>query len=115
MRFPSALDFLEKFGIEPIEEDPSMAFFRYNTKSRDEEVELEISFSGVAKSFQIILRCGQREIAVLSSENVASIEIRSDKSGEGIYVIFDIAGVASEAWILLEPDLNCRWWTLRTA
>jgi hypothetical protein len=29
MKFPSTGEFLEAFGIEPIEEDPSMAYCRY--------------------------------------------------------------------------------------
>lgn len=114
MGFPNSDDFLNAFGIEPIEEDPSMAYFRYVKTSPRGGLEIDFSFSAVAASFQVVLSCSGHEIATVSSEKVKSIELRHDGFGSGVHVVFDIQGITSEALITLEPKLNCRWWTLRS-
>jgi len=114
MEFPSVADFLEVFGIEPVEEDPSMAYCRYVKQSNDGEQELDISFSAVAESFQVVLRCGSKEVMSVSSERVRLIELRHDHSSSGVHVVFDVRDGASEAVVTLEPDLHCHWWALRT-
>ncbi|EGH25387.1 hypothetical protein ALP86_102391 [Pseudomonas amygdali pv. mori] len=115
MRFPSTDDFLEEFGIEPVEMDTSSVLFRYVIKSKSSEIEVDISFSAVMRSFQIVLYVSAKEVAIISSENVESIEFMRNSSGAGIRVIFDICETISEAQILIEPELSCRWWTLRNA
>lgn len=115
MDFPNTDDFLAEFGIEPVEEDPSMAYCRYVKMAPGGELEVDISFSAVAESFQVVLRCGGHEVATVSSEKVKSIELRHDGSGSGVHVVFDIHGVTSEALVTLEPELSCSWWTLRNA
>lgn len=114
MNFPSTDDFLEAFGIAPIEEDPSLAYCRYVKQASEGEMEIDISFSAVSESFQVVLRCGGREVATISSERVKLIEIRSDDSGSGIHAVFDIGDVTSEAFVMLEPEPRCHWWTLRS-
>lgn len=114
MEFPSTTDFLEAFGIEPVEEDPSMAYCRYVKRSSDGLQELDISFSAVAESFQVVLRCGGNELVTVSSEKVRLVELRHDQSGSGVHVVFDVHDGTSEAVVTLEPDLHCRWWTLRS-
>ncbi|EPN29984.1 hypothetical protein A244_39453 [Pseudomonas syringae pv. actinidiae ICMP 18807] len=115
MKFPSTEDFLEEFGIEPVEVDSSMALCRYLVKSKNSELEADISFSAAMNSFQIILRLTEKEIAMVSSENVDTIEFIRDSSGAGIRVFFDICESISEARIIFEPELSCQWWTLRNA
>lgn len=114
MDFPSTDEFLEMFGIEPIEEDPSMAYCRYVKVSPGGEVEIDFSFSAASESFQAVLRFSGNELATISSEKVKSIKLRRDASGSGVHVVFDIHGVTSEAWIKLEPEVSCHWWTLRS-
>lgn len=114
MDFPSTVVFLEAFGIEPVEEDPSTAYCRYVKQSMDGLQELDISFSAVAESFQVVLRFDGREIMAVSSEKVRLIELRHDQSGSGMHVVFDVYGGTSEAVVTLEPDLHCRWWTIRS-
>lgn len=114
MDFPSTDDFLGAFGIEPAEEDPSDAYCRYIKTSSSGELEVDFSFSAVSESFQVVLRCSGKEVATVSSEKAQSIEIWQEQSGSGIHVVFGINGVTSEAWINLEPELNFRWWTLRS-
>jgi hypothetical protein len=113
MEFPSKLDFLEAFGIEPAEEDPNMAYCRYVKRSQDGLHEMDISFSAVEESFQVSLRCGGKELMTVSSEQVRLIELRHDKSGDGIHVVFNIQGGMAEAVVIFEPDLHCHWWSLR--
>lgn len=113
MEFPSENDFLEAFGIEPIEVDQGLALCRYKVKSKNNDLELDFSFSAVMDSFQVVLKLAMQELAIISSENVKSIEVVRDSSGAGIRVVFDICDSISEARIILEPDLSCRWWTLR--
>lgn len=115
MKFPGKFEFLDAFGIEPTEEDPSLAYCRYLKESSSDGCEIEISFSGVAESFQIVLRINERELINISSEKVNTIEIYSDKTGAGLRVIFDLAGAQAEALVTLEPDLHCHWWLLRTS
>ncbi|AVC42566.1 hypothetical protein AL520_30050 [Achromobacter xylosoxidans] len=114
MEFPSTFDFLDAFGLEPLEEDPTLAYCRYVKKSSDCLQELDVSFSGVAESFQVIFRCGGKEVVTLSSEKVKMVQIRRDQSGAGLHVSFDLNDVSSEAIITLEPVLHCRWWLLRS-
>lgn len=113
MEFPSANDFLEEFGIEPVEVDPGLALCRYTKKSKNSELEVDISFSAVMASFQVVLRLAMQELAIISSENVKSIELVRDSSGAGIRVVFDICESISEARVIFEPEVSCRWWTLR--
>ncbi len=113
MKFPSTSDFLEAFGLEPIEEDSSMAYCRYVKESDDGSQEFDFSFSGVAESFQLILRCNGNELITISSENVRLVEIRSDKADACIHVVFDVNHGTSEATLTMEPRLHCHWWTLR--
>lgn len=115
MIFPSTHDFLETFGIEPIDEDPSLAYCRYTKRSLDENLEIDISFSAVSESFQVIFRSGYREVVTISSEKTKSINLWNDNSGKGVKVIFDICNVTSEALVTLEPNLSCHWWTLRNS
>ncbi|MFJ9992746.1 hypothetical protein [Pseudomonas putida] len=113
MKFPSEDDFLEEFGIEPIEVDQSLALCRYKVESKNSDLELDFSFSAVMESFQVVLKLAKQELAIISSENVKSIEVVRDSSEAGVRVVFDICDSISEAVVTFEPDLNCRWWTLR--
>lgn len=115
MDFPSANDFLEEFGIEPVEVDPSLSLCRYTVKSHSSGLEVDFSFSAVMGAFQIVLRLAEQEFAIISSESVKFIEIVRDGEGAGVHVVFDICNSTSEAWVMLEPDVSCRWWTLRNA
>ena len=114
MKFPSADEFLEIFGLEPIEEDPSMAYCRYIKKSVDGNQEMDFSFSAVSESFQVILRCGGKEMITISSEGVRFIEIRNDQSDACVHVVFDAGSGTSEATLIMEPELHCHWWVLRS-
>ncbi|MDU8432785.1 hypothetical protein RYA99_26840 [Pseudomonas syringae pv. actinidifoliorum] len=115
MRFPSTNDFLEEFGIEPVEIDTSSALFRYVVKSKSSELEIDISFSAVMYSFEVILRLAAKEVATVSSEHVRSIEFMRDSTGAGIRVFFDFNESISEAQVLIEPELSFRWWVLKNA
>lgn len=114
MNFPSSFDFEEAFGLEPLEEDSSLAYCRYVKKSNDGLQEIDISFSGVADSFQVVFRLGGKEIITLSSEKVKAIQLRRDQSGADLHISFDLNDVTSEAVVTLEPDLHCSWWLLRS-
>ncbi|HEY1026491.1 MAG TPA: hypothetical protein VGE28_02580 [Pseudomonas sp.] len=113
MKFPSVNDFLMEFGIEPVELDPSLSLCRYIVKSRSSELEVDFSFSDVMGSFQVVLRLAEQELAIISSESVKFIELFRNDEGAGVHVFFDIYDSISEAWVMLEPDVSCRWWTLR--
>ncbi|MFJ7884005.1 hypothetical protein ACIQYF_10930 [Pseudomonas sp. NPDC096917] len=115
MIFPKNYEFMETFGIEPIEEDSSISLCRYIKKAKNNELEIDISFSATMKSFQVVLRLSGQEISTISSECVHSIKIVSDNLGAGLHVVFDISGTISEARVMLEPDIGFRWWTLSDA
>lgn len=113
MEFPGEDGFLEEFGIEPIEVDQGLALCRYRVKSKSGDLEMDFSFSAVMESFQVVLKIAKHELAIISSENVKSIEVVRDGSEAGVRVVFDIYGSTSEAMVIFEPDLKCRWWALR--
>lgn len=114
MDFPNKAQFMENFGIEPIREDPSLSLCLYRLQSPHGDVEMEISFSGAAESFQFRLECGGREVASLVSERAERIEFYREEGGSGIRAVFTIQGVNAEAIVILEPEISCRWWVLRT-
>ena len=62
MNFPSELDFLEAFGLDPVETDTSTGMCRYIQNSKTSGIEIDISFSAVMKSFQVALRLFKHEI-----------------------------------------------------
>ncbi|MDD2034206.1 hypothetical protein T3A99_01340 [Pseudomonas sp. N-137] len=113
MEFPSEYDFLEKFGMEPVEVDPGLALCRYIKKSESNQLEVDVSFSAVMRSFQIVLRISEHELVNVSSENVRSIKLVRDGSEAGMHVLFDVGDTVSEAKIILEPEISCRWWILQ--
>ena len=113
MEFPDPDDFLEEFGIEPVEIDLSLSLCRYIKKSGSNELEVEFSFSSVMRSFQVVFRIAEQELAIISSESVKFIKLVRDDAGAGVHVVFDVCNSTSEAWVMLEPDVSCRWWTLR--
>jgi hypothetical protein len=112
MKFPTTDDFLEAFGLEPIEVDSSTAYCRYVKSSRDRQMEIDLSFSAVSGSFQVVLRCNQREVVTISSESTKLVEIVKENTEQGVRAVFDLHGATSEALVVLEPDVSCRWWTL---
>lgn len=113
MEFPNTDDFLMEFGIEPVEINPSLSLCRYIKKSHNSELEVDFSFSAAMGSFQVVLRLAEHELAIVSSESVKIVELVRDDAGAGVHVVFDICNSTSEAWVMLEPDVSCRWWTLR--
>jgi hypothetical protein len=115
MKFPTTDDFLEAFGLEPIKEDPSLAYCRYVKQSPSGEMDIDVSFSAVSESFQVVLRCNGRDVVTISSEKARFVEIFNDDSGAGVRAVFDLRDVTSEAVVTFEPELGCRWWTLRSA
>jgi len=114
MEFPSPADFLEIFGLAPLEEDANTAYCRYVKRSADGRTEMDLSFSAVATSFQVVVRCDGHELVTISSEKTRFIKLRSDSAGACVRAVFDLHGVQSEALVTLAPELQCRWWTLRT-
>lgn len=115
MDFPSVSDFLMEFGIEPVEVDPSMAYCKYVLISKKNSFEVDISFSAVMESFQINVRVNGNEVMMISSEKVESIKLFRQGAVAGGHIVFDMVGLRSEAKVLIEPEVSCRWWSLRTA
>lgn len=113
MKFPSTKDFYDVFNINPVEEDPTMAYCRYVKSSEDGFLEMDVSFSAVAESFQIVLKCNSKDVVTISSEKARLVELQQDQAGSRVHVLFDIDGVVSEAVATLHPHLHCHWWTLR--
>jgi hypothetical protein len=113
MKFPSTKDFLDILNIRPTEEDPGMAYCRYVKYSDDGIMKIDVSFSAVTESFQVVFQCAGRDVVTISSEKTRLIEIQSDDAGLRIHAIFDISGLASEAMVTFEPQLHCHWWALR--
>lgn len=114
MLYPSSYDFLEAFGLVPVEVDLSIGLYRYIQQANNTALEIDISFSVMMKSFQIVLRLSGQEISMISSEGVESIKIVKDNLGEGLHVVFEVCDITSEARVTLEPYVNLQWWILRS-
>ena len=112
MIFPGKIDFLTELGMEPIEIDSSLGLSTYRKTSNDGKSEMEISFSAIMKSFQVSLTVFNQEVIKFSSEKVASIEIIKDETVSGLCVKFGFSEASSEAFIRLEPDISCNWWSI---
>ena len=115
MIFPSALDFLESFGIEPAEVDSDIAMSRYLVKSEVSGVVFDFSFSATMNSFQVSMCLGSQVLATLSSEGVETIDIFHEQQTDGIQIIFKIDGSLAQARLTLWPDVNLHWWILCNA
>ena len=113
MSYPSKTEFLEMFGIEPVEEDPRMAYCRYVKCSVDGAKQIDVSFSEVSQSFQVVFLFGNEELVRVSSESVRAIRLERDNIGARIDVEFGMRDLMSRAIVILEPHLHCHWWTLR--
>ena len=113
MVFPDKDQFLQAFGIEPMEEDPSLALCRYKVRSDERDLELLITFSAVQKTFELLLYCSGHEVINLVSERTTKIELYRDSSGDGVRACFDIDGAQAEAIVTLAPEIKCRWWLIR--
>lgn len=112
MEFPDEFVLLEEFGLEQVDIDPNMAYVCYRKSDADSALEMDLSFSEVDKSFQIVMRCMGRELAVVSSERLSSIWIERDEAGSKLRIKFDISGVAAEAMVRTEPSIYYHWWTI---
>ncbi|MGX5830927.1 hypothetical protein [Mesorhizobium sp. 43Arga] len=113
MKFPGKADFQAAFGLEPEDEDPSMAYVRYVFRSNTSSLELDVSFSGVLESFQIITRIHGSVFGSISSERTISLVIDQDENGtKALHVTFDIKGIVAEARITFEPDISYQWWLI---
>lgn len=91
-----------------------MALCRYRFNSKSNGLELDISFSAIQESFQILLYCGGQEVVNFVSERTTKMELYRDSSGSGLRVHFEVSGVQAEAIVTLEPTIKCRWWLIRT-
>lgn len=54
MLYPSSYDFLEAFGLVPVEVDLSIGLYRYIQQANNTALEIDILFSVMMKSFQIV-------------------------------------------------------------
>jgi len=77
MQIPEIEDFMECFGMEPIEKDVDMISFRYIKKSDAGLWELEFSFCATTYSFLVISRCDAKEMIRIYSEKTK--KLRSGK------------------------------------
>ncbi|MBV6288535.1 hypothetical protein [Pseudomonas aegrilactucae] len=109
MAYPSTLDFLESFGIEPTEVDSSIAMSRYLVKSGTSGVVFDFSFSEIMNSFQVSMCLGNQVLATLSSEGVETIDIFHDPQADGIRIRFNIDNSLAHARLTLSPDINLHW------
>jgi hypothetical protein len=90
MKYPDPLDFLNVFGLEPSEVEPSMAYFKYFKCSQDDLHRLTFSFSAVEESFQVSLEFKGVEVISISSEMVKLIEIIDCDSEPCVKIVFEI-------------------------
>lgn len=113
MRFPNKDEVFQEFGIEPIEEDPSLALCRYKFHSREFNLDLLVTFSAVQESFEVIVFCLGQEIINIVSERTEKVELYRDSTGRGLRASFEISGMQAEAVVILEPKVSCRWWLIK--
>lgn len=107
MNFPKALDFLEKFGIEPLSIDNDMGVETYEIHQDD--LTLRISFSDVMCSFQIDLAYKGSPICMISSEATKSIKIVETRETTGLKIEFEFRDVIAESIVIIYPLIEIKW------
>lgn len=107
MNFPSPLDFLEKFGIEPLSIDTDTGVETYEIRQND--LTLRFSFSEVLRSFQINLACKGTPTCMISSEAMKSANIVETSDATGLNVEFEFRGIIAELTITLYPHIEINW------
>lgn len=110
MNFPKPLDFLEKFGIEPLSIDTDMGIETYEIRQND--LTLRFSFSEVLRSFQINLAYNKRPICMISSEATKSIKIVETPETMGLNIEFEFNGIIAESTLIIHPNIEINWSTL---
>ena len=113
MDIPTTNDFLLEFGIEPVEVDPTLGLSRYIFTSLSDGLQLDISFSLIMRSFQVILKDKNgKNLVVVSSEKLLSIRLIREGLLAKINVVFDLKGLNSELCVTVEPELSFHWWLI---
>lgn len=101
MRVPSRDEFLQHFGLEPKCYEFDDTVVGYSFQDHLGRYSLEISFSEVAASFQVIVRVDGCEVAVFSTELVTGIAIVEEIAGPVLVVDTEISGVITRTRISL--------------
>lgn len=112
MKFPSDEEFIDCLGLHPVETDADMAYAKFSTMD-SEGVIADFSYSAVSQSFQVVISCVGREVALLSSECVESIDVFESAGESGVRVACKIGGIDTEISLTTSPRIRCKWWLLK--
>ena len=107
MKYPSQLQLLEFFGVEPVVQDDVTAY----TVSDDGGLALTLSFNTTDDSLQTSLQVGERVIAVVSQEGMTRFWI-----SEGVLMCeFVHEDVRINLVVSTHPKIYVEWSGLRSS
>jgi hypothetical protein len=106
MKYPSDLEFLEFFGVEPMVDDDITTFTVLDSVG----MSLKLSFNVAGDSLQTSLSLHRREIAIISHEQMTRFRI----DGNVLSAEFVQSDVKVRAVIKICPFISIQWYGLRT-
>lgn len=110
---PDETDFLDAFGLDPDESNPSDGFWSYRF-SDDSEVTLVLSFNQFAGSIQTDILVGNHIVETVCHENSRKLEIIKGERGHILKALCKSQGMSTELSVEFSPSINVQWSSLRT-
>lgn len=107
MKYPSELELLEFFGVEPVAQDDVTVY----TVCDDSGLALALSFNTADDSLQTTLQVGERIIAVMCQEGMTRLWI----SDGVLRCEFMLEDVRVNVAVCTHPSIRVEWSGLRTS
>lgn len=107
-RFPSKLDMLAQFGLDPEVEEDALPSFTYRFGTRD-AIETVITFSGVIGFVDVSMYSSGYEVLAISTNDVAEMRICEERGACWLQVTYETTRALPDLFIHIEPRLSCRW------
>ena len=106
--FPSVLDMLAEFGLDPDYDDNLMSY-TYAFHSPDDEMELIVTYSGPMRYVAVTLMLKDADIFTVDTENVRSLRIVRERGACWLQASYKADRALPDLYIYLEPKFKCRW------
>jgi hypothetical protein len=111
-KIPSQLELIDFFDVAPDPDNLRDGVLLYKLQLTTDTV-LQVSFSSIDDSFQIIIQ-GKDSKILLSSELLEKIELVKTQGMRYLKAHFGVSNSTFEATLHLEPEFKITWFLLRT-
>lgn len=106
--FPSKLDMLAQFGLEPEEEDDALPSLSYRFGSKD-GVEILLVYSVHIHFVDVSMYVAGEMVFTIATHNAAEMRIGEKPGASWLQVIYEEGRNLPDLFIHVEPRLKCRW------